>query len=81
MIRIPRLFVLAKDLMNITGKSLRSCQRILSKIRKAIGKKKHQVITPDEFCDYFQLRGRDRDRFIGGFEWGNWWLKFDWIHF
>ncbi|MBK6860643.1 MAG: hypothetical protein IPK91_04420 [Saprospiraceae bacterium] len=68
MIRIPRLFVLAKDIMTITGKSLRSCQRMLSKIRKAIGKQSHQVITPDEFCEYYQLRGKDKDRFIGGFE-------------
>ena len=46
----------------ITGKSLRSCYYLLSRIRKHLHKKAHQDISVKEFCDY---TGADPEDVLG----------------
>ncbi len=47
-----RLCIYNKDIQLITGKSERSCRKIIAQIRKLYNKQKHQSITIDEFCQY-----------------------------
>ena len=48
---IPKRAVIhPKDVENITGRSGRTAQHLLQKIRKALGKEKFQFVTVNEFC-------------------------------
>ena len=51
-IKMNRACIYAKDVQRITGKSEKSGQRLLNKIKKELGKENHQFITTDEFADY-----------------------------
>lgn len=52
---LHRLFFYTADLKLITGKSERSCQRIIQLIRDCNGLDKHQPITVFHVCDYFGI--------------------------
>jgi hypothetical protein len=47
-----RVVIYVKDIMNITGRKLRSSYSLMSKIRKQNGKGRGEFITVDEFCAY-----------------------------
>jgi hypothetical protein len=52
---LHRLFFYTADLKLMTGKSERSCQRILQLIRDSNGLQKHQPITVFHVCDYLGI--------------------------
>jgi transcriptional antiterminator len=45
-----RLFIYAKDIADFTGCSERTAQKILQRIRKALGKEKGDFVSIAEFC-------------------------------
>lgn len=47
-----RIVIYAKDVMNITGRSERTARKILQQIRKAAGKKRGDMVTVSEFCQF-----------------------------
>lgn len=47
-----RIVIYAKDVMNITGRSERTARKILQQIRQASGKKRGDMVTVVEFCQY-----------------------------
>lgn len=49
---LKRSVIYPKDIQRITGKSERTGRRIIERIRKQEGKKKHQLITISEFAEY-----------------------------
>ncbi len=51
-IKTERVCIYPKDVQRITGKSEKSGQRLLQKIRKELGKEEHQFVTSEEFADY-----------------------------
>ncbi len=54
-----QIYIYTKDIMQFTGKSHRTCQTILSKIKRLYGKQRHQHITIREFADYMNIRMED----------------------
>jgi len=52
---LHRLCFYTADLKLMTGKSERSCQRILQLIRDCNGLQKHQPITVFYVCDYLGI--------------------------
>ena len=58
--RIPdRIVIFARDIVNITGLSLRTAQRMIHKIRKIYGKPELQFVTIYEFCAVYGLHVED----------------------
>jgi hypothetical protein len=51
-----RIFIYAKDVINITGRKERAAWKMLSKIRKKYKKEKGQFVTVDEFCEYTGIK-------------------------
>ena len=52
---IKRVCIYPKDVERITGKGYRQCVRILQKIRAVTHKQKTDLVTIQEFCDYYGL--------------------------
>ena len=50
--RTTRLCIYAKDISLITGKGLRSSQKLLKNIRFVHQKEAHQLVTVQDFADY-----------------------------
>tara|TARA_R110000850_G_scaffold218852_2_gene344405 strand:- start:25014 stop:25193 length:180 start_codon:yes stop_codon:yes gene_type:complete len=44
-----------KDIAILTGKSVKTGNNIINKIKKIKGKKKHQAVTIDEVCEYLDI--------------------------
>lgn len=59
-----RVVVTAKDIMNITGKSNRSAQRLLREIRRVHGKDRMAMVTLMEFCDHTALSAETVERYL-----------------
>jgi hypothetical protein len=59
-----RLIIYSQDIQRITGRSERYAQYILSRIRKSLGKEKHQLVTWEEFCEFSGLQKSDIDRYL-----------------
>ena len=53
---MKRLCVYTKDIQIITGKGERYARKIIQKIKQNLGKKKHQLVSIKEFCDYVDLQ-------------------------
>jgi ribosomal silencing factor RsfS len=53
---MERLCICPKDIEIVLGKSQRQARNILTKIKNALSKQKHQSITIEEFCDYQGLK-------------------------
>ena len=53
--RITRLCIYPKDIQRITGKSERYSRGLILKIKTALHKPGHQVLTVQEFCTYMGL--------------------------
>ncbi len=51
-IKTDRVCIYPKDIQRITGKSEKSGQRLLRRIRVQLGKEDHQFVTADEFASY-----------------------------
>lgn len=52
-------YIKTKDLSVITGKSLRQCERDMSKIRKVNSKKKGQLIKISEVASFYGISETD----------------------
>jgi mannose/fructose/N-acetylgalactosamine-specific phosphotransferase system component IID len=50
-----RIVIYAKDIETITGRRLRTCYAILSRIRKFHNKKKQDFVTVREFCSFLNM--------------------------
>jgi hypothetical protein len=50
-----RIVIYAKDIVNITGCSLRKAQRLLALIRKQFNKDKNSFVSVHEFCSFTGL--------------------------
>lgn len=50
-----RICIYAKDIEWITGKSARCAREIIRDIKLLYKKRKHQLVTIKEFCDYMDL--------------------------
>jgi hypothetical protein len=59
-----RLCIYNKDIQIITGKSERTCRKIMEQIRKLHNKQKHQPLTIEEFCNYLDLNKEDVKKII-----------------
>ena len=56
---MSRLCIYNKDIQIITGKSERTCRKIMAQIRKLHNKQKHQSVTIEEFCNYLDLNAEE----------------------
>ena len=54
-----RVCIYAKDIEWITGKSPRCSREIVKDIKLLHKKKRHQLVTINEFCDYMGLPFED----------------------
>jgi hypothetical protein len=53
---MTRQLLYCKDIQRITGKSDKSCYRLIKKIRNQIGKESGIPLTIEEFCAYTRIR-------------------------
>lgn len=51
-----RVFIYAKDIVYLTGKSLKVAYLILKKIRAHFNKEAHHAVTFDEFFEYYGIK-------------------------
>lgn len=51
----PRLFIYTADMVRISGKCERSCQRLMQKMREHFGLQKGQVITLHQASKYLNV--------------------------
>jgi len=58
------MVITSRDIVNITGKSLRSAQRMLQEIRKIYGKAKRGLVTVYEFCAVYYLNVEDVMKYL-----------------
>lgn len=66
-----RIVIFAKDIQSITGRSERSAERMLARVKEKLGKQKHQFVTCREFCEFAglsveQVQAHLRDSRDGG---------------
>lgn len=59
-----RIVIYPKDVQNITGKRERTARKLLSDIRKKLGKLKSEFITIDEFCSHTGLKKESVQEFL-----------------
>jgi archaellum biogenesis ATPase FlaH len=59
-----RIVIYPKDVQNITGKRERTARKLLSDIRKKLGKLKSEFITIDEFCSHTGLNKEQVQEFL-----------------
>lgn len=52
----PRIVIYPKDIENITGRRQRTAQEILRKIKKHYNKKRFDLITVHEFCEFMGMK-------------------------
>ena len=50
-----RIVLYAKDLVILTGRSLRHCQKLISKMKIHFGKSKDQQVTKEEAAEFLGL--------------------------
>ncbi|RYF26324.1 MAG: hypothetical protein EOO42_01785 [Flavobacteriales bacterium] len=50
--RTERLCIYAKDISIITGKGIRSSQKLLREIKSKLNKQNHQYVSLKEFAEY-----------------------------
>ena len=61
---MTRLTIYTSDIQAITGKRIRSAQRMMQTAKDALGKQKHQNITVNEFCNYFGYSVSEIESFL-----------------
>lgn len=52
---LTRICIYPKDIQRITGKSERYSRNLILKIKTALNKEEHQVLTVQEFCTYMGI--------------------------
>jgi hypothetical protein len=63
--KIPdRIVLYPRDIVNITGRNIRTAQRIIKKIRAANGKGNGGFITRKEFCQFCNLDEEDVMKYL-----------------
>ena len=62
MIKFSRFIVYPKDLIFLTGKSVRFSQRLMVRVRKKFNKSKDEPITKSEIGQFLKLSSEDMDR-------------------
>ena len=63
--KIPdRIVLYPRDIVNITGRNIRTAQRIIKKIREANGKASNGFVTREEFCASYNIKEEDIKKFI-----------------
>ncbi|AZB23013.1 hypothetical protein EG338_06200 [Kaistella haifensis] len=62
--RITRLCIYPKDIQRITGKSERYSRELIHKIKTALNKPSHQLVTVQEFCTYMGIPYESIQEFI-----------------
>jgi hypothetical protein len=63
--RIPdRMVLFPLDIVNITGRSLRTSQRLVQKIRQAYGKSGQGFVTRKEFCQFCNLDEEEVKKYL-----------------
>ena len=58
------LFVNSKDVQRITGRGEAYARRVLRKIRMMLGKKSHQLVTLDEFCEFIGTTREEAEEYL-----------------
>ena len=62
--KLNRIIIYPKDIQRITGKSEKSGQRIIKKIKEHLGKEEHQFVTYVEFATYTGLDKKAVEEFM-----------------
>jgi hypothetical protein len=63
--RIPcRKVIYARDLANFTGKGIRTCDRMLVKVRKAVNKQTGDLVTAKECCQVMKFDLEDLQEYL-----------------
>jgi hypothetical protein len=52
---LKRVIIYSKDIEVITGRSGRYARKIMTRIRRHLGKQRHQLVSLGEFCAYMGL--------------------------
>ncbi|MBT1686159.1 hypothetical protein [Dawidia soli] len=64
---LKRAVIYSKDIELITGKSGRYARKIMARMRKKLGKEKHQLISLGEFCAYMGLPEGEILAYLSGY--------------
>lgn len=59
----PGLFIYAKDVQRITGRSEAYARRTLRMIKKRLGKEEHQLVTYEEFCEFIGISRQNLEQY------------------
>ena len=59
-----RIVIYAKDIMNITGRKERAARKMLAMIKKNYNKKKGELISISEFCEFTGLKEENVNKFL-----------------
>jgi hypothetical protein len=65
LLKVPdRTVIYPRDIVNIAGISLLAAQRLLRKIRKAVGKPRGAWVTVKEFCAFCYINEEDIQKYL-----------------
>lgn len=53
---MKKVIITTGDVQNVIGIGDRQARNIISKIKAHLKKEKHQIITVQEFCDYYGIQ-------------------------
>jgi len=59
-----RIVIYAKDIMNITGRKERAARKMIARIKKNYHKKKGELISISEFCEFTGLKEENVSKFL-----------------
>ncbi len=59
-----RICIYPKDVQNITGRKERAARKLISDIRKKLGKLKSEFVTVQEFCKHTGLKEEEVFQFL-----------------
>jgi hypothetical protein len=54
-----RLVIYPRDIIRITGRSESTARNEINYLKVVLEKEKHQKVTIEEYCDYFDLKLED----------------------
>ncbi|MBT1688111.1 hypothetical protein [Dawidia soli] len=61
---LKRVVIYSKDIEVITGRSGRYARKVMTRIRRALGKQRHQLVSLGEFCAYTGLPEDEVARYL-----------------
>ena len=59
-----RICIYTKDIQNVTGRKEKTARRLLSKIKKELGKPEEGFVTVQEFCKFTGISEEEVNRFM-----------------